>query len=58
MKDKLGKPILQFDKHGNFIQEWLTTTEAKNKLGIKGITECLRSRANSSGGFIWKYKNN
>jgi group I intron endonuclease len=55
-KNKLGKPILQYDLEGNFIKEWSTTKEAKNILNIKGITECLQNRARTSGGYIWKYK--
>tara|TARA_R110000868_G_C10653520_1_gene745186 strand:+ start:89 stop:766 length:678 start_codon:yes stop_codon:yes gene_type:complete len=56
-KYKLGRPILQFDKDGNFIKEWPTTQEAKKELKIKGITECLKNRAKTSGGYVWKYKN-
>lgn len=56
-KYKLGKPILQYDLKGNLIKEWPTAQEAKKELKIKGITECLRNRAKTSGGYIWKYKN-
>jgi group I intron endonuclease len=56
-KRKLGKPILQYDLKGNLIKEWNTIKEAKNTLKIKGIIECLKNRAKTSGGFIWKYKN-
>lgn len=56
-KHKLGKPILQYDLKGNLIKEWPTAQEAKKELKIKGITECLRNRAKTSGGYIWKYKN-
>lgn len=55
-KNKLGKPIIQYDIKGNKIKEWGTTQEAKIKLNIKGITECLKGRTKTSGGFIWKYK--
>jgi group I intron endonuclease len=57
-KYKIGKPILQYDLEGNFIKEWPTSQEAKKELKIKGITECLKNRAKTSGGYIWKYKNN
>lgn len=57
-KDKIGKPIIQYDLEGNFIKEWSTSVKAKDILKIKGITECLRGRAKTSGGYIWKYKNN
>jgi len=55
-----NKPILQFDKQGNFIQEWNTAKEAKIATGAKSIFEVASGYKNqkykSSGGYIWKYK--
>jgi hypothetical protein len=53
------KAILQCDKQGNFIKEWLSGNEASTKLGIcRGtISSCLKGKIKSAGGFIWKYKN-
>jgi hypothetical protein len=55
-----GKPILQFDKQGNFIKEWDNINEAKLSTGAKNIFEVASGYKNqlykSSGGYIWKYK--
>jgi hypothetical protein len=55
-----GKPILQFDKQGNFIKEWPSAKAAKTGTGAKNVFEVASGYKNylykSSGGFIWKYK--
>lgn len=65
-KSKLGKsnfkrfrPILQFDKQGNFIKEWNSIKEATQSLKINRSTlvNCCRgTKQKTAGGFIWKYK--
>jgi len=52
-------PILQYDLQGNFIKEWPSIKIASTELNIndKGICNSLKGRAQSSGGYIWKYKN-
>jgi len=52
------KPILQFDKQGNFIQQWPSAKDAGVALSISSsqITACVKQRIKTSGGFIWKYK--
>jgi hypothetical protein len=56
---KLKKPILQYDKQGNFIKEWPSTKDAgvTLKLHKSGITNCCKGKLKSCGGFIWEYKN-
>jgi len=55
-----GKPVLQFDKQGNFIKEWPSARAAKRETGAKNVFEVASGYKNqlykSSGGFIWKYK--
>ena len=55
-----GRPVLQFDKQGNFIKEWSTTKEAERATGAKAIFEVASGYKNqmykSSGGYVWKYK--
>jgi len=55
-----GKPVLQFDKQGNFIKEWPSAKAAKKETGAKNVFEVASGYKNqlykSSGGFIWKYK--
>lgn len=52
------KPVLQYDKKGNFIKEWCSTMDIQRELdiynsNISGV--CLGKRM-SAGGFIFKYK--
>jgi len=54
----LSKPILQFDKQGNFIKEWRSIKEAyifysKNK---STFSDVLHGRRKTLVGFIWKFK--
>ena len=55
-KDK-RKPVLQFDKNGNFIKEWesLTLASLELKILISGIGHCLKGDCKTYKGFIWKY---
>jgi hypothetical protein len=57
-KQKLRKPIFQYDKQGNFIKEWPSIKEASVNLNIDSgsITACCKNRLNTSGKFKWKYK--
>jgi hypothetical protein len=51
----LRKPVLQFDKQGNLIAEYESYHDAKNKTGLS-LTEVLRGKAKTAGGYIFKYK--
>ena len=55
-----GKTVLQYDKQGNFIQEWVNAKDAERATGAKNIFEVASGYKNqmykSSGGYIWKYK--
>jgi len=52
------KPILQFDKLGNFIKEWDSQTRIKTELGIGGVFEVADGweKNKTAGGFIWIFK--
>jgi len=54
----LSKPILQYNLQGAFIKEWNSLSIAcKNyKLVIQSLSNCLRGKSKTAGGFIWKYK--
>ena len=56
--EKNKKPIIQFDKNGTFVKEWSSIKEASEILNISSsnITNCAKGRERSSGGFVWKYK--
>lgn len=51
----LGKPIIQLDLNGNFIERWESITNASKTLNIiySGISLCVRGKRNKSGGFKW-----
>ena len=53
-----GKSILKIDKNGNILDEYKNVTEAskKNNILITSITNCLKGRSKTAGGFSWIYK--
>jgi group I intron endonuclease len=53
-----GKSILQYDKNMNFIQEYTSLQKASQILNISQpcLSECLREKHKTAGGYIWKYK--
>ena len=50
------KSINQYDLNGRFLKTWKSLKEAAKVLGIDytSISNCLRKKYKSSGGFIWK----
>lgn len=58
---KIAKPVIAYNKSGNFVREFKSLTEAANWLNIpkafSNIGNCLKGRISSAYGFIWKYKN-
>ena len=55
--EKMSKPIMQFDLHGNFIKEFSGIQQAQRELGINHIWNCLVGERKTSGGFQWRYSN-
>ncbi len=53
-----GKPILQYDTNMNFIQEYSSLKDASSFTHTPQpcISECLRGKHKTAGGYIWKYK--
>lgn len=56
-KNKIYKPILQYDLEMNLVKRWKSAKEASDSLGIFSthITKCAKEKSKSSHGFIWKY---
>ena len=54
------KSVLQYTKDGKFIREWSHAREAAEALGLnkRAIYECCVGRSRTSGGYIWKRKEN
>jgi hypothetical protein len=61
LKNRLinNKPVMQYDKQGNFIKEWNSAKEAERYYNMSNncINSCLREKTKTSGGYVWKYKN-
>lgn len=64
-KSKLGntngnKPVLQFDKNGNFITRFSSAVEAARCIATipNSVTRCCRGEAKTLHGFIFKYESN
>lgn len=55
-----SKPILMYDKEGNFIKRFDSTADANEYFGkdrcCSGINDCLRGRNKTAYGFIFKYE--
>ena len=52
------KPILQYDKNNNLIQEWPSLSDAARNLNLQvsNICKVLKGERKTTGGFIFKYK--
>ena len=54
---KRNKPIYQYDKDRNFIQEWKSLTEASNAGYSAGnISQCCNGKRKYHKNYIWCYK--
>lgn len=53
-----AKPVLQFDKLNNYINEYPSILDAEKitKISNGHISKCCKGIRKSAGGFIWKYK--
>lgn len=53
-----SKTVLQFDKNGNFIKEWISISEAARitNMSAGNIVECCKGRRKTCKGFSWRYK--
>lgn len=51
----IRKPIFQFDRDNNLINQFLSVHEASKITGVSNtaIHNCLSGRSNTAGGFIW-----
>jgi hypothetical protein len=53
-----GKVVLQYDKNGTIIKEWISAhTAAKYmRIGSENIYRCLQGKNKTAAGYIWKFK--
>ena len=52
------KPVIMYDLHMNFIDEFKSVTEAEKLTGIKGVSAVCNGKRHTAGGYIWKHKEN
>ena len=58
IREKLWKPILQYDLEENFIKEWPSTNHAAEYYNVNpsAITRNICNMSKTSCGFKWKHK--
>ena len=58
LKKSTSKQVYQFTKSNEFIQSFVSISEAERQTGVKlqGISRCCNGRCKSAGGFVWKYE--
>lgn len=56
--DGMPKRVMQYDKSGNFIKEWVSLSKASKGTNVNSatISLCCNGKRMSAGGFIWKFK--
>lgn len=56
-KNAIRKEIIQRNKLGKIMRKYSSVRKAamENKISRTAITNCLRNRAKTSGGYIWQY---
>lgn len=57
-KEKILKPVFQFDRQGNFIKEYPSLMEIQRQNGFKmsSISKCCKNKLKQAYGYVWKYK--
>lgn len=55
---KPHKPVLQYDKQGNFIAEYVSGSQAERETGIgqSRISATCRNKQKTAGGYKWNFK--
>jgi len=55
---RINKPVIQYDKNNNTINEFISQAEASRQTGIgnRCINECCTGKRKTAGGYIWRNK--
>lgn len=56
IRAKLGKPISQFDKNGNYIRSFECCEDVVRELGISHSEDVANGKRKTAGGYIWRWK--
>ena len=56
----LSKPVLQFDKNKNLLNEYPSMNDAARNTGITvaNISSVCKGKRKTAGGYVWRYKEN
>lgn len=56
-REKSCKPVIQYDKRGNFIHRYESLSEAGRETGVNvgHIGRCVKGYEKTAGGYIWRY---
>lgn len=56
--EAVNKPVIQYDKEGNFEADYPSVKEASRQTGVdnSSISACCKGKLKSAGGKKWKYK--
>ena len=57
-RENHSKPVSQYSKNGDWVKDWAQQKEAEMALGLclGSISQCVRGKSKTAGGFIWKRK--
>lgn len=50
------KPVLQYDKNGNFIKEWDCAFDAEKIYNDRHINDCCRGTRRIASNYQWRFK--
>lgn len=55
--ERQSKPILQYDRNGNFIKEYPSAEEAYRQTGIRHTDDVANGKRKTAGKYVWKWRN-
>ena len=55
--ERQSKPILQYDRNGNFIKEYPSAEEAYRQTGIRYTDDVANGKRKTAGKYVWKWRN-
>jgi hypothetical protein len=55
IKEKLYKPVCQYNLNGVFIKSFNSLSEAQKAIGTTHISDVCRGKRKTAGGYIWRY---
>ena len=53
-----SKPVIQYDKEGNFVNKYNSIREAsrRTQVVISSIVENCKGKRKTAGGYVWRYE--